>query len=205
MYALPFAIALLAALVLAPPLVGMLTRGEHVRPNHRGSELPTPLGILVPAAALTALVPLMLIEQFAGKPVFHPYSAIVALYALGVLLLGLIDDALGAGAGAPRGIRGHAAAARRGELSTGALKAAGSLGLALLAVRYLPLSGWRWLLAAGVLVLRYELFNLLDLRPGRAVKVFVVLGVGPQRRGRGPAQPLDAGPFRRSGPGRRRL
>ncbi len=181
MYALPFAIALLSALALAPSLVRALSRGGHVRPNYRGRRLPTPLGILVPAAALLALVPLMLIEQLAGRPLFHPYSVIVALYALGVLVLGLIDDEFGEGArgqagGAARGIRGHAAAVRRGELSTGALKAAGTLGLALLAVRYLTLSGWRWLLAAGVLALATNAFNLLDLRPGRAVKVFVVLG-----------------------------
>ena len=66
----------------------------------------------------------------------------------------------------------------RGELSTGLLKAAGSLGLALLAMSYLQLSSARWLLAAGVLVLATHLFNLLDLRPGRSIKAFVLLGAG---------------------------
>jgi len=66
----------------------------------------------------------------------------------------------------------------RGELSTGALKAAGSLGLALLAMSFLEQGNGRWLLAAGVLVLATNLFNLLDLRPGRASKAFVLLGAG---------------------------
>ena len=77
-----------------------------------------------------------------------------------------------------RGWRGHGAATLRGELSTGALKAAGSLGLALLAMSYLGLSNGRWLLAAAVLVLATNVFNLLDLRPGRATKAFVLLGAG---------------------------
>jgi hypothetical protein len=58
------------------------------------------------------------------------------------------------------------------------LKAVGSLGLALLATGvYVPGDG-RWLLAAAVLVLATNVFNLLDLRPGRSGKVFVLLGVG---------------------------
>jgi UDP-GlcNAc:undecaprenyl-phosphate GlcNAc-1-phosphate transferase len=106
------------------------------------------------------------------------------VYALGVMALGLVDDTLaedrpGDGARpAHRGWRGHGAAALRGELSTGALKAVGSLGLALFAMSYLSLSNGRWLLAAGVLVLATNLFNLLDLRPGRSTKAFVLLGAG---------------------------
>ena len=108
------------------------------------------------------------------------------MYALGVLALGLVDDTLAATRGRrrapPRGWRGHGAATLRGELSTGALKAVGSLGLALLRPHRRPrpsgLSNGRWLLAAGVLVLATNAFNLLDLRPGRAAKAFVLLGAG---------------------------
>ena len=77
-----------------------------------------------------------------------------------------------------RGWRGHGRAALRGELSTGTLKAAGSLGLALFAMSFEGLSKSRWLLAVGVLVLATNVFNLLDLRPGRAIKAFVLLGLG---------------------------
>jgi hypothetical protein len=75
-------------------------------------------------------------------------------------------------------VRGHFAAVRRGELSTGAAKAAGSAGLAMLATGALRLSDARWLLAAAVLVVATHVFNLLDLRPGRAPKALALLGVG---------------------------
>jgi hypothetical protein len=103
------------------------------------------------------------------------------VYAFGVIALGLLDDVLGeSGPDRPtrRGWRGHGSAALRGEFSTGALKAAGSLGLALFAMSFLGLSNGRWLLAAAVLVLATNVFNLLDLRPGRSTKGFVLLGAG---------------------------
>lgn len=178
MHALPFLLSLLVAAALAPPLLKALVHAGATRPNYRGRPLPTPLGVLAPAAALLALVPLALLGRLAPAAVFHPELAPIALYALGVAVLGLLDDLLGDrdGRPGPRGWRGHAAATARGELSTGALKAAGSLGLALLAMDQLGLSDGRWLLAAGVLVLATNAFNLLDLRPGRSLKAFVLLG-----------------------------
>jgi UDP-GlcNAc:undecaprenyl-phosphate/decaprenyl-phosphate GlcNAc-1-phosphate transferase len=192
-HALPFVLALAVAAALAPGLLRTLEHDGHVRPNFRGRLLAFPLGVLTGAAALLALIPLMLIARLAPAAVFHPETVPIALYALGVLALGLIDDTLGhpqpaVGSGeradtpgrglAPRGWRGHARATLRGEFSTGTLKAAGSLGLALLAMGQLGLSNWRWLLAAGVLVLATNVFNLLDLRPGRSTKAFVLLGAG---------------------------
>src|SRR5665213_2192440 len=185
MHSLPFLVSLLSAALLAPALVRSLSDGGHTRPNYRGRELPYPFGVLVLAAALLALIPLTLIQQLGSSAVFYPLMLPVAVYALGVLALGLIDDTLAREgstaareqARPQRGWRGHGAALFRGELSTGVLKAVGSLGLALLAMSYLELSNGRWLLAAGVLVLATNAFNLLDLRPGRSTTAFVVLGV----------------------------
>jgi hypothetical protein len=204
MHALPFLLALLSAAVLAPAVLRTLAEGSHTRLNYRERPLPFPFGELIVAAALIALIPLVLLARLASSEVFHPELLPIALYTLGVAALGLIDDTLGeARAGlsvasgaidqparpggdaleeparpAPRGWRGHARAALRGELSTGTLKAAGSLGLALFAMSFDGLSKPRWLLAVGVLVLATNVFNLLDLRPGRAIKAFVLLGAG---------------------------
>jgi UDP-N-acetylmuramyl pentapeptide phosphotransferase/UDP-N-acetylglucosamine-1-phosphate transferase len=184
MHALPFMLALASSALLAPPLLRGLREGGHTRLNYRDRALPYPFGVLIAAAALVALIPLTLLARLASAEVFEPRALPIALYALGVMLLGLIDDTLardrpeGADAPGHRGWRGHAAAALRGELSTGTLKAVGSLGLALFAMSYLSLSNWRWLLAAAVLVLATNVFNLLDLRPGRSAKAFVLVGAG---------------------------
>jgi UDP-N-acetylmuramyl pentapeptide phosphotransferase/UDP-N-acetylglucosamine-1-phosphate transferase len=99
----------------------------------------------------------------------------VAVYALGMALLGLVDDVVSA---PPRGWRGHASAVLQGSFSTGALKAVGALGLACFV---LSGQGWdegRYVLGVGVLVLATNLLNLLDLRPGRSTKALVLLGAG---------------------------
>jgi len=205
MRALPFAIAFVLAGLLASPMLCALEARGQLRFNYRGRKLPCPLGVLIVAAAVLALVPVVLIERLGHVAVLYPRFVAAALYTLGVALLGLIDDALGSPASlehsgpadpsslqsharddlspptaasfpSPRGWRGHGQAVMRGEFSPGALKAAGSLGLALLAMSLTGLSTGRWLLASAVLVLATGALNLLDLRPGRAVKVFVALG-----------------------------
>lgn len=180
MHALPFLLALVAAIALSGPLLRALSDGGHVRVNYRGRELPFPFGVLALAGAALALVPLALLQRLGSVAVFHPELVPVALYALGVIALGLVDDTLARERADERGWRGHGAALARGQVSTGALKAAGSLGVALLAMSVggVGLSNGRWLLAAAVLVLATNAFNLLDLRPGRAVKAFVLLGAG---------------------------
>ncbi|HEX2016722.1 MAG TPA: hypothetical protein VGN69_08510 [Solirubrobacteraceae bacterium] len=174
MLALPLLIASLLALAIAPPLLSFLRREGHQRPNYRQVSLPVPLGMLVPVASLLALVPLTLADQIRGGGVLAPELRVVAVYALGVALLGLLDDSFSA---SPRGWRGHAGEVTAGRFSTGAVKAAGSLGLALLALEGRAADTGAYVLSALLLVLCTNLFNLLDLRPGRSIKLLVALGV----------------------------
>jgi len=174
--ALPFAVSLAAAALTAPALLRRLEEGGHTRLNYRGASLPCPFGVLIAAAAAIALIALSLW----GRYVDAADVPIVGLpLVAGVAFLGLLDDAI---AGASRGWRGHGAATLRGDLSTGALKAAGTLGLALFFALGLSAAEGRpdedFLLIALVVTLATNLFNLLDLRPGRAVKAFVLLGIG---------------------------
>jgi UDP-N-acetylmuramyl pentapeptide phosphotransferase/UDP-N-acetylglucosamine-1-phosphate transferase len=169
---LPFAVSLVAALVLGPALRQSLLDGGHTRENFRGAQLPFPFGVLIGLSAAAALVVLAPLDELTDGDVLRPeLLALIAPYVLGVAFLGLVDDAL---SGPSRGWRGHGAAVLKGGFSTGALKAIGSLGLALLVLR----GHEDYLLAVAVLVLATNLFNLLDLRPGRAAKAFVLLGAG---------------------------
>jgi UDP-GlcNAc:undecaprenyl-phosphate/decaprenyl-phosphate GlcNAc-1-phosphate transferase len=174
-HAFPFVLASIAAALLAHPLLRALTEGGHVKSNFRERSVAFPFGLLSVAGALVALIPLALLQRLEVAEVFHPETLAVTVYAVGVAFLGLADDTLG---GEQRGWRGHGRAVLHMRFSTGALKALGSLGLALYATSYLETSVGRWLLASAVLVLSTNAFNLLDLRPGRATKVFVVLGAG---------------------------
>ena len=177
MQSLTVAVSLVVAAVVAPPLVRGLRDQGFARENYRGATVAFPAGIAIPVVALIALIPLSLIAQVGDQDVFRPGFGGATLYVLGVALLGLLDDLVGSRLPA-RGWRGHARAAAGGGLSTGAIKAAGSLGLALFVTAASGLDTGRYLLATAVLVVATNLFNLLDLRPGRSIKALLLLGVG---------------------------
>jgi UDP-GlcNAc:undecaprenyl-phosphate GlcNAc-1-phosphate transferase len=174
-HALPAIAALVAAALMTAPILRHLRAEGLVRENWRGAPLPFPAGIAIVAAVVVALVPAAALSVLASADVFEPGVDLAVTYGLGVALLGLIDDLL---SGASRGWRGHGRAVLGGGFSTGALKAAGALGLALFALRGLGFEDGEYLLAVALLVLTTNLFNLLDLRPGRAWKAFLLLAAG---------------------------
>jgi UDP-N-acetylmuramyl pentapeptide phosphotransferase/UDP-N-acetylglucosamine-1-phosphate transferase len=173
--ALPALVALGMAALITPAVLRALREWGFQRVNYRGANVPFPAGIAVVASAVVALVILAPLQELAGMDVFEPVQGKVVLYVLGVAFLGLVDDVV---SGDSRGWRGHGAAILEGRFSTGALKAVGSLGLALYALSGEGLGHGHYLLAVGVLLLATNLFNLLDLRPGRAVKALAILGAG---------------------------
>ena len=125
------------------------------RSNHRGRTVSLTSG---PALAVAA---------GAAGGLTQPAAAVTGVLSA---LLGAYDDLAGS---VDKGLRGHLAALRRGQVTTGALKVAGLSGTGLLGVALLP--GRRILpdlLVSGAVVAGAgNLVNLLDLRAGRALKV----------------------------------
>lgn len=113
---------------------------------------------------------------------------------MGVFAFGFVDDVFGAGPA--KGFRGHLSALREGRLTTGALKLLGIGLLALIAASGVVFRTGQGLidasrfgpwgavlvafvtcaLAGAVIALAANAINLLDLRPGRALKGYLVLG-----------------------------
>lgn len=105
---------------------------------------------------------------------FGLYPAVrVASFLLGIMFfafLGLVDDLLGSGDS--RGLKGHFGALIKGRLTTGALKALGG-GVVALLIAFVTFAGrplWEMLTAALLIALAANTINLVDLRPGRAIK-----------------------------------
>ncbi|MGH2980464.1 MAG: hypothetical protein ACRDKV_00275 [Solirubrobacterales bacterium] len=175
---LPLAFAL--ALAMVPAGARGLAEAGLVRDNYRGVAVAFPLGAILATTALVALAPLAFLNDRADLDLLDPGLRQWIPYLLGVAFLGFLDDSLGQGAGeeTPRGWRGHARAIREGRLSTGAIKAIGSLALAAYVVSGRGLESFEYLADVALLILATNLFNLLDLRPGRAEKALALLGLG---------------------------
>jgi UDP-N-acetylmuramyl pentapeptide phosphotransferase/UDP-N-acetylglucosamine-1-phosphate transferase len=168
------------ALLMVPAGVRGLVDAGLVRDNYRGRRLAFPLGAVLATTALVALAPLAFLNDRVDLDLLDPDLRRWIPYLLGVAFLGFLDDSLGQGTHptAPRGWRGHAQALREGRLSTGAIKAIGALALAAYVVSGRGLQSFDYLADVALLILATNLFNLLDLRPGRAEKALVLLGLG---------------------------
>jgi UDP-N-acetylmuramyl pentapeptide phosphotransferase/UDP-N-acetylglucosamine-1-phosphate transferase len=90
-----------------------------------------------------------------------------------------LDDL--AGDSSSKGLRGHLVAARRGEVTTGAIKVVGLGATGLLTAWMIDRAAGRkgvigTLVGGAVIAGSANIANLLDLRPGRALKVVLLLG-----------------------------
>ncbi|MGV8082469.1 MAG: hypothetical protein AB2L09_02375 [Coriobacteriia bacterium] len=159
------------------------------RPNYRGRSVTLGLGLVwliwAVGIQLAAVVMDLLAQAFpdttSSLKLLQVASGLPLTLVLGALLFGFLDDVVGNGA--ERGFRGHLRALRAGRLTTGGLKL---LGIGLLAAGTLrpDTNGghdliWSsigvWVLQVLAIALTANLVNLMDLRPGRALKLYSVL------------------------------
>lgn len=138
-------------------------RAELARTNFAGREVSLAEGALVVAGTCA-------LARRTGRPL-----DLLALAGIGGL--GLLDDLLEphqrrAGRPVSKGLRGHLASLRSGRVTTGAAKALGIPALALLAAAGgpAPRGGAMVPVDAALTAGCANLANLLDLRPGRALK-----------------------------------
>jgi hypothetical protein len=200
--------ALGASLVIARSLLRSPPAGLTTR-NFRGSEIPVVGGVVVLVAVLaTELV--LAVARLVGPEALiagtiptrsllgSTANAGLVVVALGFFALGAIDDLLGrppspdatatppSAAAAAKGLKGHGRALRRGVVTGGVLKAAGGGVLGLVAGALWEQSLWAALLDGLVVALGANLLNLLDLRPGRAAKAFLLCAIALLFAGVGP-------------------
>lgn len=143
--------------------------------NHRGLMIPAAGGVAVVGGSLLGWGALDLLADSTHTRDVSSALPLFAMLALGFAFLGLYDDIAGAGEG--RGWRAHAGAVRRLRGTAGALKLTGGAALALIAAPAAAPAGdgLGWSIARALLIaLSANLLNLLDVRPGRASKAFIL-------------------------------
>jgi hypothetical protein len=131
--------------------------------NHRGREVPAVLGLVLAAAGAISAIAVAVWDRV-------PAAGWIAAAGAGlVTAAGLLDDLA---AGGPRGLRGHLRALAGGHVSTGVVKLFTIAGVAVVvaASAEAPRSGAARLAGAILIAGATNLWNGLDVRPGRALK-----------------------------------
>jgi UDP-N-acetylmuramyl pentapeptide phosphotransferase/UDP-N-acetylglucosamine-1-phosphate transferase len=172
---------------------GLIPSTKVLRRNHRGVPIPTGLGVAMLVGISMAIGFVAFVHALAPRA---PSPALGLLGSLAVLvlgfgfgLLGLFDDV----ADQPeRGWRAHVPALLHGRLTPGALKIVGGGTLAFV-FGSLGSSSFGWtIIHALIIALMANLFNSLDVRPGRAGKVYLVAAIPLTILGDGVLVPMSA-------------
>lgn len=155
---------------LLPSVIRIIKEAEFVRPNYQ--DEPIPLGgglVFLISALLTVVAAVYFLDERLR------YAAVIYLMVLAVsTCLGLVDDAWGSRASS--GFKGHFSGLFKGRLTTGTLKAVGVGLTALTAAIAVDPDPLGWIPVNALLIaLSANAINLLDLRPGRAGKGFLIL------------------------------
>lgn len=153
-------------------LVGRTPPGgadRWTRTNHQGA----PVSLLEGPSVAAGLTTGAMVSSGSGRAALSHATATV-----GALVFGLVDDLAEDTSTRSKGLRGHLTAARHGTLTTGGLKVLGIGATGLVAAALAPAPRGRGAARAltdlavdGALVAASaNVANLLDLRPGRALK-----------------------------------
>lgn len=135
--------------------------------NHRGRLVPRTLGIwLAGAAAISAPA----VAALGGRVHAAGWGATIG--SLLVFAAGLVDDL---GPSGPRGLTGHVKALAAGHVSTGVVKAIVIVGASIVIVALEPaITGSRAIAGVVLIAAATNVWNGLDVRPGRALKFALV-------------------------------
>lgn len=160
-------VSLSLAFVTRPLFMNLLMEGDLLRPNYRGESIPLGMGLYL-------FFNLAVLWSFGYVMGLYPIQRCFLLLMLtGVFsFLGFIDDLLGDEKA--RGLVGHFRCLLTGRLTTGGLKALGAAVMALVVVYYTCDTVTQAFVSWVTLLFTTNFINLLDLRPGRAVKVFLL-------------------------------
>ena len=137
--------------------------------NHRGDLVPRVLGVALALCATLSTVAYAIVRD-ADAAAWGSLAGILLVFAAG-----LIDDLAPVG---PRGLRNHLRELASGRMTTGILKLIVTAGASVVVVGLQPeRAGYARAAAVVLVAASANVWNGLDVRPGRALKAFVPVSI----------------------------
>lgn len=166
-----FIAAAIFSFAFTPAFIDTFKRSGRLVKNYKGEMIPQGIGIIFPVYSLLWYASLIL---FADSYLHNALSIQFAITT--VCFIGFVDDMLGTRD--VLGLKGHFKSLLEGRLTTGALKAiVGLLVAFVISISFT--SGFLEVIVNTLIIALFtNFFNLLDLRPGRAIKVYIIAFLG---------------------------
>lgn len=149
-----------------PMLYRLIENSPLVEKNYLGVDIPNSMGLVF---LFTPLLSLGIMSIF--YPIEDLFIFLFGLYSIG--LLGFLDDTIGTDE--YKGLKGHIGQFFKGNLTSGNIKASLGFFIALLITIYNQ--DKLYLTNALIIALTINFHNLLDLRPGRVSKAFIIISI----------------------------
>lgn len=161
-----FTISLILSYIFTPRIINMMKKAKIVCENYKLEKIPTSVGVVFIFVQVVTLGVIQILFGFEDN--FY------LIYLLGFIFmgyLGVLDDLIGTRY--IKGLRGHLTALFHGEITTGALKAVFGFFISLFISSVISNNIVEFIVNTFIIGLFTNFINLFDLRPGRAVKMFV--------------------------------
>lgn len=182
-HAILFALGFLGTYFMIPLFKSMLVSGNVIRPNYKNEMIPVGMGIVfLPMIIINSIILGFVTLNniwFVSSSNYNlniVWLLCLALYIFSMMAMffaGALDDLIGNRN--VSGLKGHFKSLFKGELTTGGFKALFGGFVGLVVSVCISSSIVDIIVNTLIIALSTNLMNLFDLRPGRAIKAYLVI------------------------------
>ena len=182
-HAILFALGFLGTYFMIPLFKSMLVNGNVIRPNYKNEMIPVGMGIVfLPMIIINSIILGFVTLNniwFVSSSNYNlniVWLLCLALYIFSMMAMffaGALDDLIGNRN--VSGLKGHFKSLFKGELTTGGFKALFGGFVGLVVSVCISSSIVDIIVNTIIIALSTNLMNLFDLRPGRAIKAYLVI------------------------------
>lgn len=170
LYTILLLTGLFGTYAVIPLFKNLLTNSNIVRPNYRQDMIPVSMGIVfLPMIIINGII----LAYFTDKAQNLLYLFMYIFGMISMFFAGVLDDIIGNRD--VSGLKGHFKSLFKGNLTTGGFKAlfGGFVGLTISVAISKDIVDI--IVNTLIIALSTNLMNLLDLRPGRAIKAYLMI------------------------------
>lgn len=165
-----FIISLILSYIACPLILDMFKNSKTTKLNYRNENIPIAMGLLFIFIQFISLSLVLFIGE--------KFSQYIILYLFSITLMGMIgllDDLIGDEK--VKGFKGHIKSFFKGKLTTGAMKAGTGFLISFFVSIIISENLIEIIVNTFLIALFTNSINLFDLRPGRAIKVFLLISL----------------------------